>query len=76
MNISVKLSPGRAIDDMCVDTGITFVKEKVKDSLEDTVSERQGTLHEMFDKDKDIKKVTLTGGGKTTTIFDREAEGS
>lgn len=65
---TVHLSPGKAVDDLNIETGMSFIASKVKDSVKDTVSERQTSLLDEFEKNPDIQSVTI--GGKE--IYRRE----
>ena len=65
VNFTAHLTPGKAVDDIIVETGISFVATRVKDRIEDVVNERQGTL---FGPGGGIESVTFRSGEKEVTL--------
>ena len=61
VNFTAHLTPGKAVDDIIVETGISFVAARVKDHIEDVVNERQGNLFEVLEKNPDIKSMSIDG---------------
>ena len=61
VSFTAHLTPGKAVDDIIVETGISFVAARVKDRIEDVVNERQGTLFEALEKNPDIKSISIDG---------------
>ena len=61
VNFTAHLTPGKAVDDIIVETGISFVAARVKDRIEDVVNERQGTLFEALEKNPDISSMSIDG---------------
>ena len=61
VNFTAHLTPGKAVDDIIVETGISFVAARVKDRIEDVVNERQWTLFEALEKNPDISSMSIDG---------------
>ena len=61
VNFTAHLTPGKAVDDIIVETGISFVAARVKDRIEDVVNERQGTLFDALEKNPDISSMSIDG---------------
>ena len=61
VGFTVHLTPGKTVDDIIVETGISFVASKVKDSIKDVVNERQGTLFDALEKNPDISSMSIDG---------------
>ena len=61
VNFTAHLTPGKAVDDIIVETGLSFIASKVKDSIKDVVNERQGNLFEALEKNSDIKSMSIDG---------------
>ena len=70
VSFTAHLTPGKAVDDIIVETGISFVAARVKDRIEDVVNERQGTLFEALEKNPDISSMSIDG----KEVYRREKE--
>ena len=70
VNFTAHITPGKAVDDIIVETGISFVAARVKDRIEDVVNERQGTLFDALEKNPDISSMSIDG----KEVYRREKE--
>ena len=61
VNFTAHLTPGKAVDDIIVETGISFVAARVKDHIEDVVNERQGNLFDALEKNPRITSMSIDG---------------